>query len=136
MSKLLNTYNNLKEKDFETIYLFKNGAFYIALEDDAKLLSNEFELKLTNLNAESVKCGFPCSSFDKYYLKLKNLNKEFKIIDKDTISDSLVYIENKKIRTILNEIISVNIDNLSVSEAYEFIENLKEKVSKINKRGI
>ena len=81
MSKLLNTYKNLKEKDFETIYLFKNGAFYLALEDDAKLLSNEFELKLTNLNANAVKCGFPCSSFDKYYLKLKNIDKEFKIVD-------------------------------------------------------
>ena len=120
MSKLLNTYKNLKEKDFETIYLFKNGAFYLALEDDAKLLSNEFELKLTNLNANAVKCGFPCSSFDKYYLKLKNIDKEFKIVDSNTISDSTIYLQNREIKNLINEIVSIDIENLSVGEAVLF----------------
>ena len=136
MSKLLNNYYNLKNQDNETLYLFKNGAFYIALEDDAKFLSKEFELKLTNLNKDTVKCGFPCTSFDKYYMKLQFLNKEFKIIEKDTIANVAVYFENKKIRTLLNEIILVDTDNLSVVEAYSFIESLKEKVSKIDERNI
>ena len=97
MSKLLNTYNNLKKQDTDTIYLFKNGAFYLALENDAKLLSQAFNLKITSLNADAVKCSFPCTSFDKYYLKLQTLNKEFKIIDKDTISDLTTYLENKQV---------------------------------------
>ena len=135
MSKLLNTYNNLKKQNSDIIYLFKNGVFYLALEDDAKFLSNELNLKLTNLNDSAVKCGFPCSNFDKYYIKLKNLNIEFNIIEKDTISNATIYIENQMIKNILDEIISINIDNLSVSEAYAFIENLKEKASKINEGG-
>lgn len=135
MSKLLNNYNNLKKQNSKTLYLFKNGAFYIALEDDAKLLSKEFDLKLTNLNKDAVKCGFPCTSFEKYYLKIQSLNKEFKIIENDTILDANVYIENEKIKNLIKEIQSVDINNLSVSQAYAFIENLKENVSQISKEG-
>ncbi len=128
MSKLLNNYNNLKKQDSEILYLFKNGAFYIALEDDAKLLSKEFNLKITNLNETTIKCGFPCSSFDKYYLKLQNLNKDFKIIDKDTISSATAYFENQKVKNLINEIKSVDINNLSISEAYAFIEKLHNSI--------
>lgn len=135
MSKLLNIYNNLKKQNSDIIYLFKNGVFYLALEDDAKILSKEFNLKLTNLNDNAVKCGFPCSSFDKYYIKLKNLNKEFNIVEKDTISNATIYLENQMIKNILDEIIAINIDNLSVSEAYAFIEKLKDKALKINEGG-
>lgn len=128
MSKLLNTYNNLKKNNSETIYLFKNGAFYLALENDAKLLSKEFDLKLTNLNKDAVKCGFPCTSFDKYFLKLKILKKEFKIIDKDTISNATTYLENQKIKNLIDEIKSIDINILSVSEAFAFIEKLQNSL--------
>lgn len=128
MSKLLNNYNNLKKQDSEILYLFKNGAFYIALEDDAKLLSKEFNLKITNLNETTIKCGFPCTSFDKYYLKLQSLNKDFKIIDKDTISSATVYLENRKVENLIHEIKSVDINNLSISEAYAFIEKLQNSI--------
>lgn len=132
MSKLINTYNNLKKQNSKIIYLFKNGTFYLALEDDAKLLSKEFNLKLINLNAETVKCGFPCSSFDKYYLMLKNLNQEFKIVDKDTISDATTYLKNKEILNVINTIKEIDINSLSVSKAFAFIEKLKELVDNIN----
>ena len=79
---------------------------------------NEFELKLTNLNANAVKCGFPCSSFDKYYLKLKNIDKEFKIVDSNTISDSTIYLQNREIKNLINEIVSIDIENLSVGEQF------------------
>lgn len=131
MSKLLNTYINLKKQDSNYIYLFKNGIFYLALEDDARFLSKEFNLKLTSLNAEAVKCGFPCSSFDKYYLMLTNINKEFKIIDKEMISNSTVYLENKEILELLNKIKDVDVNSLSVSEAFSFIENISENSKKI-----
>lgn len=135
MSKLLNTYNNLKKQNPDIIYLFKNGVFYLALEDDAKFLSNEFNLKLVNLNPVAVKCGFPCASFDKYYIKLKSINKEFKIVDANTVTDSTTYIQNQEIRNLINKIISIDIENLSVGEAYSFIEKLKENALKINEGG-
>lgn len=124
MSKLLNTYNNLKKQNPDIIYLFKNGVFYLALEDDAKFLSNEFNLKLVNLNPVAVKCGFPCASFDKYYIKLKSINKEFKIVDANTISDIDTYLQNKKIKNLLCEIKDIDVNNLSVSNAFAFIEKI------------
>ena len=128
MSKLLNTYNNLKKRNSKAIYLFKSGLFYIALEDDAKLLSKKFNFKLTNLNDETVKCGFPVSSFDKYFPKIKSINNEVEIIDKDTISEASNYLENKKVKELIDEIKNVDINSLSVSQAYAFIEKIKEYV--------
>lgn len=124
MSRLLNIYNNLKKQNSDIIYLFKNGVFYLALEDDAKFLSHEFNLKLVSLNSVAVKCGFPCASFDKYYIKLKSIDKEFKIVDTNTISDVDTYLQNKKIKNLLCEIQNIDVNNLSVSNAFAFIERI------------
>ncbi len=129
MSKLLNTYHNLKKQDSQTIYLFKSGIFYLALEDDARLLSNELQLKLTSLNNESIKCGFPCSSFDKYKLRLNNLNKNFKIIDKDTIFDATTYQNNKEIQKLINDIKKIDINKLSITEAFSLLEKLQHTIN-------
>ena len=131
MSKLLNTYLNLKKQNPKTIYLFKSGLFYIALEDDAKLLSNQLNLKITNLNDEAVKCGFPVSSFDKYFPRIKEINEQVKILDKDTISEAANYVDNKNIQELITEIKNVDINNLSVSQAFAFIEKIKANVSSI-----
>lgn len=131
MSKLLNTYNNLKKQNSDILYLFKNGAFYLAIEDDARFLSHNFNLKLVNLNSQAVKCGFPCSSFDKYYIMLNKLEKEFKIVDKDTVSDVAVYLENEQVLSLLKQIEEIDLYNLSVSEAFAFIEKIKEKTNKL-----
>ncbi len=131
MSKLLNTYNNLKKQNSDILYLFKNGAFYLAIEDDARFLSHNFNLKLVDLNSQAVKCGFPCSSFDKYYLMLNELEKEFKIVDKDTVSDVAVYLENEQVLSLLKQIEEIDLYNLSVSEAFAFIEKIKEKTNKL-----
>ena len=56
MSKLYNTYLALKKQDSQTIYLFKSGIFFIAIDDDARTLSNAFDFKLSNLNNDILKC--------------------------------------------------------------------------------
>ena len=66
MSKLYQTYVALKVQDSTQLYLFKSGIFYIFLDDDAKLISSLFNLKLTNLNSAIMKCGFPTSQLEKY----------------------------------------------------------------------
>ena len=69
MSKLYSIYLIEKENNEAKILLFKSGIFYVALDKDAIFLSNTFGFKLTNLNDNIKKCGFPCNSLDKY-LKL------------------------------------------------------------------
>lgn len=125
MSKLYDIYKKLKNENNEIIYLFKSGVFYICLDDDAKILSKIYNLKLTNLNVDIVKCGFPCSSFDKYYKLFVNDNINFKIIENNTIFNGSDYLQNKTLLSLLEKINQVSVDNLSVSEAYKFIEELK-----------
>ena len=66
MSKLYNEYLKRKKIDNNKYYLFKSGLFYIFIDEDAKYISNITLLKLTNLNNNVVKCGFPSNSLDKY----------------------------------------------------------------------
>ncbi len=131
MSKLYDIYKKLKNENNETIYLFKSGVFYICLDDDAKILSKIYNLKLTNLNVDIVKCGFPCSSFDKYYKLFVNDNINFKIVENNTIFDGADYLQNKTLLSLLEKINQVSVDNLSVSEAYRFIEEIKELTLKL-----
>ena len=129
MSKLYNLYLSLKKQDNETIYLFKSGIFFIALDEDAYNLSKIFNFKLGKLNDKIVKCGFPCSSFNKYFNLFKLHNLKTKFIEKDnTIYDIKEYKQNKDISELLKMIESIDIENLSVVQAYKSIENLKNKV--------
>ena len=132
MRKLYNSYLTLKNQDKETIYLFKSGIFFIALDEDAYKLSEIFNFKLGNLNDEIVKCGFPCSSFNKYsnLFKLHNLKTKF-IEQNNTVYNIKEYEQDKKISELLEMISSIDINNLSVSEAYGVLENLKIKIQTI-----
>lgn len=133
MSILYNTYIHLKKQDSDTIYLFKSGIFFIALDKDAIVLSDIFHFKLSNLNADILKCGFPCSSLDKYLnlFKTYNLNVKIATPDSSTLYNLNEYKQDKAILVFLDEVSSVDIDNLSVSEAYELLGNLKEKARKL-----
>ena len=133
MSKLYNAYTQLKKQDSKTIYLFKSGIFFIALNEDAHLLSNLFELKLGKLNDSVVKAGFPCSSYDKYenMFKSRNLNVQIVNVEEQKYTKFKEYTKNKSIANILDSIKKVDIDNLSITEAYQFIENLKTKINEI-----
>lgn len=131
MSKLYDIYKKLKNENNETIYLFKSGVFYICLDDDAKILSKIYNLKLTNLNVDIVKCGFPCSSFNKYYKLFVNDNINFRIVENNTIFDGADYLQNKTLLSLLEKINQVSVDNLSVSEAYHFIEEIKKLTLKL-----
>ena len=98
MSKLVETYSKLKEDNPNTILLFKQGIFFIALADDAQKLSNSFGFKLTYLNSETLKCGFPCSNIDKYLNKFNNMNLEIRIIDINTLYRPNEYSINNNIK--------------------------------------
>jgi DNA mismatch repair ATPase MutS len=133
MSKLINIYKQLKQQDSETLYLFKSGIFYIFLDEDAKKISKEIDLKLTNLNDDFVKCGFPASAIDKYFNLLNSTSYKFKIIDTtNNVSFNFKdFVISESVKKIITQIKSVDIKNLSVSEAYKFIEDMQALSSKI-----
>ncbi len=133
MSKLYNNYLELKKEENSYIYLFKSGIFYIALQEDAKVLSQKFGLKLTNLNDTIIKCGFPSNCIDKYISLFTNNNIKFKIIDSkiNTSFSPTEYKQDTKTKELLNLINNTNPDLLSIKEAYSFIENIKDMAKEI-----
>lgn len=133
MSKLINTYKQLKENDSETFYLFKSGIFYIFLDKDAKKMNSILNLKLTNLNNDIVKCGFPTNSISKYINLLISNNIKFKIIDlaQNTMFDLHSFTLNNELLDLLNLIANVDENSLSVKESYDFIEKIKFNATNI-----
>lgn len=122
MSKLYEQYLKLKNENTSTIYLFKSGLFYIALEDDALKLSEELKLKLTNFGNLTLKCGFPESRLRYYSEKLQELNLKYILVKsepKKNINDSTMH----TISTIKNQ----NIDDSS--------ENSNNYINAVNKKN-
>ena len=109
MSKLYQTYVALKIQDSSQLYLFKSGIFYIFIDEDAKLISSLFNLKLTNLNSMIVKCGFPTSQLEKYANLFEIANLSFKIIDTldKTVYSPKEFILDAKLQLFLKKISSV-----------------------------
>ena len=67
MSKLYSKYLELKKNNPNKIYLFKSGIFLLAIDEDATKLSDELNLKVTNLSPDVLKCGFPVSRQEHYF---------------------------------------------------------------------
>lgn len=136
MSKLYEKYLELKNNkniSDKTLFLFKSGIFFIFLDEDARIASKIFNLKLTLLTEKVVKCGFPISSLEKYSNLFKTTQYDYKIIDTskklpDTID---TYNMNEKIKSLLYKISTIDINSLSVKEAYDFIENIKTNSKEI-----
>ena len=134
MSKLYDKFLKLKSENSGKTYLFKSGIFYIALNEDAELLSNKFGFKITNLNETVIKCGFPNTRLDFYLNLFKNNNIDFKLIDSDygkveKISD---YLSNEKVKNVIQDIISIDFDNISFKEAYNKLEYIANVFKSIN----
>ena len=129
MSKLYQTYVALKIQDSSQLYLFKSGIFYIFIDEDAKLISSLFILKLTNLNSMIVKCGFPTSQLEKYANLFEIANLSFKIIDTldKTVYSPKEFILDAKLQLFLKKISSVRAYDLSISSAYEFIDTISKE---------
>lgn len=132
MGKLYDTYKNLKLCENNYIYLFKSGIFYILLADDAKRVSLSLGLKLTKFTDEVLKCGFPISAKDKYFQLLKNHNFDFKIIDNNTSYNICEYTVKNGFQEMLDTILKVDTNNLSIKEAYEFIDKIKNMANALS----
>lgn len=128
MSKLYKRYNELKATNANQLYLFKSGMFFIFLDNDAKLVFNELNLKLTKLNDNVVKCGFPVNSFQKYSNLLKERGFEFSIIDENSsiVTSTSNYLNNIEIVNSINKIKNIDIDRISPMQAFNILSNFKK----------
>lgn len=134
MSKLYNKYLFFKKIDSSKLYLFKSGIFYIFLDEDAKKISNLLGLKLTNLNEEIVKCGFPSSNLTKYIQMLNSSNVSFQIVDENlnAVTKEEQYLSNVEATNILDSLKKVDINKLSPIEAFNMICKFKNILEKEN----
>ena len=135
MSKLYKRYLSLKKLNPSVLYLFKNGIFYIFLDEDAKKMSPLLNLKLTNLNETILKCGFPINNLDKYSKLINNAGYELKVVDsssQETYS-SKDFILNSKIKDFINKLSNIDSNSISISEAYSFIEHISKQAKEFVK---
>ncbi len=86
MSKLYDKYEILKNNNASMIYLFECGNFYIALDSDAIVMNEIFNLKLTKFSNVCDKCGFPKNALEKYKEQLNQRDIDYKVIEQTNIS--------------------------------------------------
>lgn len=142
MSKIYDKYKILKTSNnynSNTLYLFKAGLFFIFIDEDAKIVSNLLNLKLGNLNDTIVKCGFPCNSLQKYLTLLKNTPYNVEIVSLDTQESPMAsnnYLTNSQLKIIADEILNLKIDDLSISQAYDFLYKVQQKLSDVTREKL
>lgn len=132
MSKLYNSYLKLKKENPSTFFLFKSGIFYIFLDEDAKKISELMNLKLTMLNENIVKCGFPASALSKYVNQLDNLNITYQILEPNfekinSISEYLIQNDTQQVIKVIKEL---DLNNISPIEALNILIKIKNKLEK------
>ena len=133
-SKLYKKYISLKIEDDSYFYLFKSGIFYIFISDDARLLSPILDLKLTNLTPVIKKCGFPENSYDKYFRRINELNLKVKVITLDDRLSNMTIDKHFDIQNIfetIEDFLKIDVNNLSISQAYDKITDFQERFRKL-----
>jgi len=133
MSKLYLKYMELKKANPEPVYLFKVGIFYIALAEDATKLSENLKLNIGKLNEEVIKVGFPVSSRERYIRLLETLSIPFQFVDSTygVIENYSDYSNNEKLKSMISKILSIDFDNLTFKEAFEFLMSAQKELSVI-----
>lgn len=133
MSKLYLSYLLMKKSDKDTILLFKSGIFYTLLDNDARLVSSILNLKLTQLNSDIVKCSFPINSLDKYLNLLIKYKLNVKIVDLNlnTAYKPNEFTYDNNTDSLLLELSHLNVNNLSIKEAYSKLEDFNQKANNI-----
>ena len=122
MSKLYQKYLELKNQDSSKMYLFRVGNFYIFLADDAYKINEYMVLKLTYFSRNVEKCGFPVSSYEKYKKVFENLKLDVQLVMEDHDRMKLAV-------KILERLESINIENVSLKEAFDILYELKGYVN-------
>ncbi|MBQ9298845.1 MAG: hypothetical protein IJ223_07500 [Clostridia bacterium] len=132
MSKLLKQYESLKKIDPSYIYIFRVGIFYNILNEDAKIINEKLNLKITNLSPEIFKCGFPVSTLDKYKKILNEKGIKYKIIDNlPNNMNTADYMNNVEIKHIISKIKNLDMNNTTFQQAFNILLDIQNKLKNI-----
>ena len=129
-SKLYQKYLSLKIENPELTYLFKskNHCFFIA--DDATNMASLLNLDLTSLGSVIMKCEFPIYSSEAYFNKFKKLKINIKVVPltEDVFNYDLENcLNSSKYNELILNFLKVNIDDLSIFQAYELLKDMQKK---------
>lgn len=106
------------------------------MDEDAKKLSKIFGFKITHLNEEVVKCGFPTQRLAYYVKLLEQLNVDFEIIDNDILVTSHEnYIDNTLVKDIVNKILNLNMDEISCKQSFDLLYKIHKDLRQLEKGG-
>lgn len=86
----------LQAKEKESIVLVNAGNFYIARGKDAVLLHNLLDLKVSCLETEICKVGFPLNSLEKYTKLIEERNYSYIVYNYDSKLGKLKVIKKYK----------------------------------------
>ena len=134
-------YTEYKKTYKKYILLIKSGNFYLALNDDAIVLSNIFKFKILE-SSNFIKCGFPLISLCKIEKRLEELEVNYLIIDNDIINKEKYknnnydkYLVKSNYDILLNRINKINsilknnLNNKKISNTLNKIEDIVCKIS-------
>lgn len=133
-SKLYNKFLELKASNYDKLYLFKSGIFYIALNEDATKLAEIFNFKITNLNDNVTKCGFPEKRIEYYSSLLEKLNIDFEIID-SACTKANASCDISDFQDVVDKLIHIDFDNITFRQAFDTLYKLSEETRKIAKEN-
>ena len=128
MNTLYSEYLSLKADEPNSLFLFKSGAFYIFLDEDAKFASKSLGLKLTKFGKDTVKCSIAESSLIQYSNILKSLKVNVKVIDSilPYKYSSSEYISIQNSLYILTKLYETDIRILTPEKALNLIKEFKQ----------
>ena len=115
-------YEMYKRQYNNYIILFKQGNFYLSMNDDALILNNLFNYKV-NVISDFIKVGFPLKTIDKVIPLLEEKNVNFIIVDKEIV-------EKKKYSN------NNYFNYLNKDSNYEFILNRINKIDQTLKDNL
>ncbi len=119
MSELYKKYKTLKEKDANTMYLFKSGNFYIFLGEDVDRINEYVVLKKTYFCKETMKCGFPVNSLEDYMKVFHNHGLPITVVESQ---------EKKDINDLIDYLKKTDLDTLTPLKALNILYELKELI--------
>lgn len=134
-------YTEYKKTYKKYILLIKCGNFYLALNDDAIVLSSIFDFRIIE-SRNFIKCGFPLSSINKIEKKLDELEVNYLIITNDIVTKEKYnnnnynkYLVKNNYDILLNRINKINSilkNNLNSNNMIGALSKIEDIICKIN----